>query len=367
MLSENHLLMLNILVFTDYIKNGDTVLEIVSRMESDLNQNKSIDTCRMKPVEWRSLVENIKKNPELLTYRVQHYKDDSVSNKNMACFVDDTENPQDVIVVFRGTLKNDDWRDNGSCCYKSDTQKQTEAAEYVNKLPENYGNNITVTGHSKGGNKAQYVTVVTNRVKRCVSFDGQGFSKEFIEKYRDEIPKKAQYITSISTAEDYVNSLLLPIVEKRVFVEANIKYVYHFVEYHKPNILLNDFGELNPQKEQSKFSKRINDYTSYVLLNVKDSKKGDDIEKLILFFEKMANVHKKLCRWLLQPLWDFLMVFILIFVVMPFKMPVAFGRGIKLLFHFIGADIKFAKERRRYLSQKKIGDKKFGLRKEQVL
>lgn len=350
-LSENQLLMLNILVFTDYIKNGDTVLEIVSRMESDLNQNKSIDTCRMKPDEWRSLVDNIKNNPDLLTYRVQHYKDDSDLKKSAACFVDDTENPQDVNVVFRGTMKNDDWRDNGSCCYKADTQKQIEAAEYVNGLPENYGNNITVTGHSKGGNKAQYVSVVTNRIGRCVSFDGQGFSKEFIDKYSDEISKKSHYITSISTAEDYVNSILLPIADKRIFVEAYIKYVYHFVEYHKPNILLNELGELNPEKEQSKFSKRISDYTSYVLLNVKDSKKGDDIEGIIVFFEKMANVHKKLCRFVLQPLWDFLMVFILIFVVMPFKMPQAFGSGLKLLFHFIGAAFKFAKERHRHISK----------------
>lgn len=352
-LSENQLLMLNILVFTDYIKNGDTVFEIVSRMETDLNQNKPIDTCRMKQDEWRKLVDNIKTHPELLTYHVQHYKDDSVSKKNMACFVDDTENPQDVIVVFRGTLKNDDWRDNGSCCYKADTQKQMEAAEYVNGLPENYGNNITVTGHSKGGNKAQYVTVVCSRVKRCVSFDGQGFSKEFIEKYSDKISEKSHCITSVSTAEDYVNSLLLPIAGKRIFVEADMGNVSHFIEYHKPNILLNEFGELNPPKEQSEFSRQISDYTSYVLLNVKDSKKGDDIEKLILFFEKMANVHKKLCRWLLQPLWDFLMVFILIFVVMPFKIPIAFGRGIKLLFHFIGADIKFAKEHHRYILKQK--------------
>lgn len=350
-LSENQLLMLNILVFTDYIKNGDTVLEIVCRMEADLDQNNTIDTCRMKADEWRRLADHIKKHSDLLRYCVQHYKDGSNAEKNMACFVDDPENPQDVIVVFRGTSKNDDWRDNGSCCYNADTQKQMEAAEYVNGLPEKYGNNITVTGHSKGGNKAQYVTVVTDRVGRCVSFDGLGFSKEFIEKYSDEISKKSQCITSINASEDYVNSILLPITDKRIFVESNIEYVSHFVEYHKPNILFNEVGELNSQKEQSTFPKRISEYSTYVLLNVKDSKKGDDISKLIIFFEKMANVHTKLCRRFLQPLWDFLMVFILIFIVMPFKMPAAFGRGIKLLFHFVGADIKFVKEHRKIISQ----------------
>lgn len=356
-LSENQLLMLNLLVFTDFIRNGDTVREIVCRLEAALDQNIPMDTCRMKPFEWRRLADAVKNQPDLLAYHVRHYRDGSHLEKNMACFVDDPDNPRDVIVVFRGTSKNDDWRDNGRCSYQADTEKQREAAEYVNGLPGNYGNEITVTGHSKGGNKAQYVTMVTDRVGRCVTFDGLGFSKEFIEKYADEISKKSDCITAISVAEDYVNSILLPIADKRTFVESNLEYVSHFVEYHKPNVFLNGHGELNPPKEQSSFSKRISEYTAYVLLNVKDSKKGDDINGLILFFEKMANVHVKLSRHLLQPLWDFLMVFILIFFVMPFKMPAAFGGGIKLLIHFIGADIRFAREHHSYISKKKTAKK----------
>ena len=39
---------------------------------------------------------------------------------------------------------------------------------------------LTVTGHSKGANKAMYTTIMCNNVTRCVSFDGQGFSKEFL-------------------------------------------------------------------------------------------------------------------------------------------------------------------------------------------
>lgn len=35
---------------------------------------------------------------------------------------------------------------------------------------------ITVTGHSKGGNKAK-----DNSVDICIAFDGQGFSDEFID------------------------------------------------------------------------------------------------------------------------------------------------------------------------------------------
>lgn len=64
----------------------------------------------------------------------------------------------------------------------SDTIQQERAAEYINNLPLKYGNDLTVSGHSKGGNKAQYVTIVTDRVERCLSQDGQGFSPEFLKK-----------------------------------------------------------------------------------------------------------------------------------------------------------------------------------------
>ena len=41
---------------------------------------------------------------------------------------------------------------------------------------------ITVTGHSKGGNMSQYATVMcSGQVSKCISFDGQGFNKDFIE------------------------------------------------------------------------------------------------------------------------------------------------------------------------------------------
>ena len=62
-----------------------------------------------------------------------------------------------------------------------DLKTDEDKAVYIKNLPKEYGNNITVTGHFKGGNKAQYVTIVTDRIGRCVSFDGQGFSKEFLE------------------------------------------------------------------------------------------------------------------------------------------------------------------------------------------
>ena len=110
-----------------------------------------------------------------------------------ACFVDDVNNPKDVNIVFRGTGNAYEWRDNGKGGYVSETEQQLRAAKYVEDLPSEWGDAMTVTGHSKGGNKAQFVTIATNRIAKCVSYDGQGFSKEFLEdpKYKIIVPVRS--------------------------------------------------------------------------------------------------------------------------------------------------------------------------------
>ena len=345
-LENNQLLMLSILMYSDYIKSGDTVQKIVCRIESDLNRGKSVNASRMKPSEWRRLVDIIKNQSDLLLYSVQHLEGNFNSGKNVACFVDNPVNPQDVNIVFRGTHKKDELLDNGMGCYQTDTQKQIEAAEYVNKLPENYGNNMTVTGHSKGGNKAQYVTVTTDRIGRCVPFDSQGFSKAFFEKYADEISKKSHCITAINAADDYVNSIFIPIPCKRIFLKSNINYVYHFIEFHKPNIMLDEYGKLNPVQKRSKFSKQVSKYSAYLLSNRDKFGEDSDIDKLVVIVEKICSVHTKLSRHFFQPLWDFFIVFFGLFVLFPIKMPACFFKGLRLVLSYVGANIKFLRQRR---------------------
>ena len=67
---------------------------------------------------------------------------------------------------------------------------------------------ITVTGHSKGGNKAKYIALMDDSVSRCVSFDGQGFSDEFVKHYKDRICERQKVIENHNMEYDYVNILL---------------------------------------------------------------------------------------------------------------------------------------------------------------
>lgn len=293
-LSNAQLLMLDTLIYSDYCKNNRTVGDILTEMESDLRYGECIQGCEMENDEWLALISQIRASegePSILTYTVQEYCDDPITGMRAAVFVDSDSNPSDVNVVFRGTSGDYEWHDNGEGGYQSDTNQQRRAAEYVNGLPEKYGNDLTVTGHSKGANKAQYVTIVTDRVKRCVSYDGQGFSQEFLDKYASQIAQKSNRITSISADKDFVNCLLFSIAGTRIYIDTEPQS--NPLYYHKPNILLDSNGNLRPEGEQSELSKAINEYTTYLIANLDEPERSATIDGLIALLEKGEGIEKE--------------------------------------------------------------------------
>lgn len=137
----------------------------------------------------------------------------------------------DKYVAYRGT-EDGGWIDNGQGMSQKSTLMQEEAAQYFDQMAEKYGwteeDNIYVTGHSKGGNKAQYVTLMSNHanlVDECHSFNGQGFSDEAIQSFKEkygeagyqEVLKK---MYGCNGANDYVNPLGHIIIPKE-----NIRYI----------------------------------------------------------------------------------------------------------------------------------------------
>ncbi len=139
---------------------------------------------------------------------------------------------QDATVVFRGTgEKYHSWADNVYGEYLSGTDMQRLAADFVRDQCCVY-EDITVSGHSKGGNLAQYVTVVCpDKVDRCVSYDAQGFGASFLSENEELIQAATPKISSISAYNDFVNILLTPIAGRRIFVENEGKGAYAHSSY----------------------------------------------------------------------------------------------------------------------------------------
>lgn len=157
--------------------------------------------------EWAAVIRAIKEDKELMNLKIDGKPWTSDGKTAAICFTDSKE-PDKAIVAFRGTLDGYEWEDNVQGLNRADTKCQKKALDYIEKLPYS---DITVVGHSKGGNKAQYVAIVSDKVKRCVSMDGQGFSKEFIDKYRLKILCKSNIIKNYSLDNDYVHILMFPV------------------------------------------------------------------------------------------------------------------------------------------------------------
>lgn len=147
---------------------------------------------------WADIITVLREDHELNSLKCVDYNDDAKA----LCFESSTG---EAYVAFKGTDGPDEWKDDADGLGVSDTPCQEAALRYINGLEYDH---ITVVGHSKGGNKAQYVALLSDKVDRCASMDGQGFSKEFLDKYWAEIEQNAYKLHCYSYKNDYVHVLL---------------------------------------------------------------------------------------------------------------------------------------------------------------
>lgn len=190
-------------------------------------------------------------------------------------------------VVFRGTGK-EEWMDNGRglagipepntyLAFRPErqslilqdqaTESQVEALNWFNRLAEQESwkpGSILLSGHSKGGNKAQFIALHTDCALCCYSFDGQGFSPEALQAFQRRIPsyeERRKRIFSLSADNDYIN-----VFGKRLMPPENICFLQASAPrpsgYHAPEALLQRDGTLRPLGEQgalSRYLERVSD------------------------------------------------------------------------------------------------------------
>lgn len=132
-------------------------------------------------------------------------------------------------VGFQGTLGNE-WYDNAEGMVQTSTKQQEDAADYFDEMVGKYGisgqDHVVVTGHSKGGNKAQYVTMASanaDLIDSCVALDGQGFSPEAVDlwkQYPDVYENRRKKIVLLAGEYDYVH-----VLGERIATDQNTYYV----------------------------------------------------------------------------------------------------------------------------------------------
>lgn len=147
-------------------------------------------------------------------------------------------------VGFQGTQEKE-WLDNGEGMAQISTTQQRDAAQYFDSMVEKFhiteSDNLVVTGHSKGGNKAQYVTLASENadlVDSCVALDGQGFSPEAVamwERYPDVYEARRDKIILVAGANDYVH-----VLGTRVAKEENTYYLQYGREPPEKDLTLHE-------------------------------------------------------------------------------------------------------------------------------
>jgi len=258
-------------VWTDKMaKNHTTINSILKNIDTDaLRNNEYLKDYKfdgeISGSEWADMIDGMKKT-DIGELSLQDINMDD--KKSLSAYFTDKEG--NAYVVFRGTSSGE-WKDNFEGAFVTDTEQQQRALDYINSIDADH---ITVVGHSKGGNKAKYVALLSDKIDRCVAFDGQGFSQLFMEKYQDLIEANKHKITCYALDEDFVNILLYDIYHVKNYIKGN--GVSSFEQNHSPNSFFHfsydaDGNVVNynfVKTEQAEYMVKLHSFINYVAATV---------------------------------------------------------------------------------------------------
>ena len=295
-------LILNCVIYVSSFEKDDVFENIVGKNLfeiSDLLECKKnslgIFPAGINEEEFSIIINTIKKNKELYEKIKIVDVDNSVYGNisgsdrvvNVTFLYEDN-----LIIVYKGTAGDFEWKDNVEGTYNiSDTKQQRMALSYFDEMVEKFKDvkKVYVSGHSKGGNKSQYIGVLRgnmSKLERVYSFDGQGFNSIFLKKYNKEIENNRHKIFNICNEYDYVNILLFSIANK-IFIKSTTgignekdrqsKLMHRFGGFHSPySMFKNENGilKLNEVTEQSDIMKNFEKLFEYYNTNmeIEDSK-----------------------------------------------------------------------------------------------
>lgn len=198
-------------------QEGESLREILYKI--------SKDSYYSQKDSYKILADAIKRYPDLgdAVIKGQSWNEKKYNSETNACIFEMKSG--DIYVAYQGT-EDGGWIDNGQGMTQQSTMQQREASRYFDDMAEKYGwteeDYIVITGHSKGGNKAQYVTLMADNhslIDICYSMDGQGFSDEAIKMFREKYGDEAyleilKKMYGVNGNNDYVNPLGHTIIPK---------------------------------------------------------------------------------------------------------------------------------------------------------
>lgn len=228
-MSESEVTMiLDTYMYTDYEYASDeqTLMEIVQQMPEHIDVED-------KYLKEYSILKEAVKNPKVGELKITCQAQKMGFNKGTNAVAFQSQSTDKLYVIYRGTADGE-WVDNANGLVKSQTLQQKEAVAYFDEVIENLGvtgkTQVYVGGHSKGGNKAQFVAMESKNYKlinAAYSVDGQGHSDAAIDRWKKkysskEYEERVDKIYAINGENDFVNVLGNNIVKEshRIYIKT---------------------------------------------------------------------------------------------------------------------------------------------------
>lgn len=274
---------------------GDWLNKIdVNQLENDRNYG-SFTTGQ----DWKNIIQAAKDDETLMNMTIAATHSDSAGGGGQSA-VFTSSSTGDAVVAFQGTQGQKEWADNFQGGNVTDTPCQENALEWYQSAYQEYGlenYEVTITGHSKGGNKAKYITLLDDTVDYCVSFDGQGFSDEFMTKYASQIAARQSRIENHNVDYDYVN-LLLNDVGESTFYKGQDYGKGGFLENHCPNTFMK-FDEngsftmqVNPNGQASEM-KALDEFLNNLIRSMPEDQQTSTLGLINVIWDNASSLDGK--------------------------------------------------------------------------
>ncbi|MBQ9298208.1 MAG: DUF2974 domain-containing protein [Clostridia bacterium] len=172
----------------DKIKMDDT-----ETIESISSKMKSLDNDEFLYNGDKELITNLGESTRFKNMQITDYvkKADKEVEKQFGAVTIHISD-KEMYISFIGTDSTiTGWKEDFNMAFMDNVPCQLEGKEYVEKIANKYPDKkIRIGGHSKGGNVAIYSAVtVSNAVQKRIikgyNYDGPGFNKKMIEKYKN--------------------------------------------------------------------------------------------------------------------------------------------------------------------------------------
>lgn len=195
-------------------------------------------------------------------------------------------NGNKLFIAFRGTDSTMiGWKEDFNMMYSEYVPSQLSAKAYLEQMASQYPYEVTVSGHSKGGNIAVYAATTckeeyVNRIKKVYNFDGPGFPIEFAnsERYNNILKITEKYVPQFSFFGTLMNS------SEPIFV---IKSSSVSLYQHDPYSWLIKEGELIRVNEISPISRQLSNSISTWLKTVSKEQRERATDELFQGFKRL--------------------------------------------------------------------------------